>query len=91
MFDKSTRTLIAMLLERDAVNSISGSLEDGRCWTVSIHRPNLFRDNVTYDGCIAGAYSADFTGSTLDETLGKMAAYLADEAELAEMVGRATA
>lgn len=91
MFDKSTRTLIAMMFERSTVDEISGSLPDGRRWDVCIRRPNLFRDDVSYDGCITGAYSADFRGDTLDETLDKLDAYLAEEAEIAEMLQGVTA
>lgn len=86
MFDKSTRTLMAMLFQRSAIREFSGSLPDGRFFTVSIHRAELWRDDPSYDGYIAGAYSADFVGDTLDETLNKMDAYLAAEAEVAELL-----
>lgn len=90
MFDKSTRTLMAMLFERSSVDEISGKLEDGRRWEVNISRPNLFRGYTHYDGYIAGAYSEDFRGDTLEETLDKMDAWLAEDqaarAKLMEVV-----
>lgn len=91
MFDKSTRTLMAMMFERSTVDEINGKLEDGRRWDVNIRRPNLFRGYTYYDGCIAGAYSEDFRGDTLDETLDKMDAYLAELAEVNAMLKEATA
>lgn len=90
MFDKSTRTLMAMMFERSTVDEINGKLEDGRRWDVNIRRPNLFRGYTYYDGCIAGAYIEDFRGDTLDETLDKMDDWLAeDEAIKAEIRGEA--
>ncbi len=77
MFDKSTRTLMAMMFERSTVDEISGKLEDGRRWDVDIRRPNLFQGYTYFDGYIDGAYGEDFRGDTLDETLDKMDAYLA--------------
>ena len=79
MFDKSTRTLMAMLFDRSTVDEIDGKLEDGRGWSVNCLRPTPFLDYTFYDGYIAGAY-ADFRGDTLDETLDKMNAWLADDA-----------
>ena len=79
MFDKATRTLRAMLFERSTVDEIDGKLEDGRGWSVNCRRPTPFLDYTFYDGYIAGAY-ADFRGDTLDETLDKMNAWLADDA-----------
>ena len=79
MFDKSTRTLMAMLFDRSTVDEIDGKLEDGRGWSVNCRRPTPFLDYTFYDGYIAGAY-ADFRGDTLDETLDKMNAWLADDA-----------
>ena len=78
MFDKATRTLMAMLFERTTFDEYSGKLEDGRDWSVNCRRPNLFHDYTYYDGYIAGAYQ-DFRGDTLDETLDKMNAWLADD------------
>ena len=78
MFDKSTRTLIAMLFERSTVNEISGKLDDGRGWSVNVRRPNLFQGCTFYDGYIAGSYQ-DFRGDTLEETLDKMTAWLDQE------------
>lgn len=78
MFDKSTRTLMAMLFDRSTVDEIDGKLEDGRGWSVNCRRPTPFLDYTFYDGYIAGAY-ADFRGDTLDETLDKMNAWLADD------------
>lgn len=89
MFDKSTRTLIAMLFERSTIDEVSGALEDGRRWDVSIHRPNLFRDDVSYEGYITGAYNTDFRGDSLDETLDKLDAYLAEETEITAMLRKA--
>lgn len=91
MFDKSTRTLMAMLFERSAIDEISGKLDDGRRWNVTIRRRNLFRDCVSYDGCIAGAYSEDFRGDTLDETLNKLEAHLAEMSEIDDLLKGATA
>lgn len=39
MFDKSTRTLMAMLFERTTVDEIDGKLDDGRRWSVNCRRP----------------------------------------------------
>ncbi len=90
MFDKSTRTMMAMMFERSTVDEINGKLDDGFYWYVHIYRPNLFQGYTYYDGFIAGAYSEDFRGDTLDETLDKMDAWLAeDEAIKAEIRGEA--
>lgn len=86
MFDKTTRTLIAMMFERSTVDEISGKLDDGRRWDVDIRRPDLFRDYTYYDGFIAGAYGADFRGDTLDETLDKMNAWLASESAAMNLI-----
>lgn len=88
MFDKSTRTLMAMLFQRNAVDEISGKLEDGRGWSVNCRRPNLSRSETCYDGYIARCYE-DFRADTLDETLDMMNAYLAAEAEATELMQEA--
>ena len=86
MFNKATRTLMAMLFERSTVDEIDGKMEDGRAWHVNIRRPNLFQGYTSYDGYIAGAYSEDFRGDTLEETLDKMEAwFFEDEAIKAEL------
>lgn len=79
MFDKSTRTLIAMLFERGTINEVDGILEDGRRWSVTKHGPSLYCDFVFYSGWLAGEYREDFHGDTLDETLEKMNAWFAEE------------
>lgn len=89
MFDKSFRTITAMQFERSIVDEVSGKLPDGRNWSITIRRPNLFRDETYYDGYIAGAYSADFSGDTLDEAFDAMEAWLADEAEVKAMIRKA--
>lgn len=80
MFDKSTRTLIAMLFERGTINEVDGILEDGRRWSVTKHGPSLFCDYVFYSGWLAGEYREDFRGDSAEETLDKMNAWLADDA-----------
>lgn len=86
MFNKATRTLMAMLFDRSTVDEIDGKMEDGRAWHVNIRRPNLFQGYTFYDGYIAGAYSEDFRGDTLEETLDKMEAWFSeDEAIKAEL------
>lgn len=89
MFDKATRTLMAMLSER-GFDEFSGKLEDGRGWSVNVRRPNLFQGYTFYDGYIAGCYD-DFRGDTLDETLDKMNAYLAAQLVALVLVTEATA
>lgn len=84
MFDKSTRTLMAMMFERSTVNDISGKMEDGRGWSITCYRPNLFRDDTHYEGYIQGVYHEDFSGDTVDEALDKMQAWLAEEMEAKE-------
>ena len=79
MFDKATRTPMAMLFERGTINKVDGILEDGRRWSVTKHGPNLFCDYVFYSGWLAGEYCEDFRGDTLEETLDKMAAWLDQE------------
>lgn len=78
MFDKATRTLMAMLFELSTVDEIDGKLDDGRRWSVNCRRPTPFLDYTFYDGYISGSYQ-DFRGDTLDETLDKMNAWLADD------------
>ena len=78
MFNKATRTLMAMLFERSTVDEIDGKLEDGRAWHVNIRRPNLFQGYTFYDGYIAGEYSDDFRGDTLEETLDKMETWFSE-------------
>ena len=81
MFDKSTRTLMAMLFQRGLVTEIDGVIPDTeRRWNVCCYRPNLFRDETHYEGFISGVYGIDdFRGDTLDETLDKMEALIATE------------
>lgn len=80
MFDKATRTLIAMLFERGTINEVDGILVDGRRWSVTKHGPSLFCDYVFYAGWLAGEYREDFRGDSSEETLEKMEAYLKQEA-----------
>lgn len=88
MFDKATRTLMAMLFERGAVDEIEGKTADGSRWSVDCHRPNLFQDYTYFDGYVSGAYNEDFRGDTLEETLNKMDAWLEeDEAIKAKIRG----
>ena len=88
MFDKATRTLMAMLFERGAVDEIEGETADGSRWSVDCHRPNLFQDYTYFDGYVSGAYNEDFRGDTLEETLNKMDAWLEeDEAIKAKIRG----
>lgn len=79
MFDKATRTLIAMLFERGTINEVDGILEDGRRWSVTKHGPSLFCDYVFYAGWLAGEYCEAFRGDSSEETLEKMNAWLAEE------------
>lgn len=89
-FAITDRTLIKMLFERGTVDEIDGKLPDGRTWSVTVIRPNLWRDYTFFDGYIAGAYSEDFRGATLDETFAKMEAWLEEEtATQIELCGRA--
>lgn len=72
MFDKSTRTLMKMLFERGAVTEISGVCKVRRWqrkWTVVYHPVNDFRDEAYYTGTVAGVYSLEAEGLTLDEAL----------------------
>lgn len=81
MFDKSTRTLMAMLFERGAISEIEGRLDEVSCWTVTHRTKNQWRDDDYYDGWVTGApYTADFRGDTVDEVLDKLEAYLQQEA-----------
>ena len=77
MFDEFTRNLMAMLFERSTINEFSGRLEDGRIYTIDCRR----MDDVYFEGYIDDACQ-DFRGDTLDETLDKMDAYIAHEADL---------
>ena len=79
MFDKSTRTLIAMLFERGTINEVDGILEDGRRWSVTKHGPSLYCDFVFYSGWLAGEYREDFHGDSAEETMEKMNAWFAEE------------
>lgn len=79
MFDKSTRTLIAMLFERGTINEVDGILEDGRRWSVTKHGPSLYCDFVFYSGWLAGEYREDFHGDSAEETMKKMNAWFAEE------------
>lgn len=89
-FAITDRTLIKMLFERGTVDEIDGKLPDGRTWSVTVHRPYLWRDYTFFDGYIAGAYSEDFRGDTLDETFAKMEAWLEEETVTKiELCGRA--
>lgn len=88
MFSKTTRTLMAMLFERSTVDEIDGKLEDGRSWSVNVRRPNLFQGCTFYDGYIAGAYSEDFRGDTLDETLDNMESWLEADAVIKAEIRR---
>lgn len=89
-FAITDRTLIKMLFERGAADNIEGKLPDGRTWSVTVIRPNLWCDYTFFDGYIAGAYSEDFRGDTLDETFAKMEAWLEEEtATQIELCGRA--
>jgi hypothetical protein len=90
MFDKATRTLIAMLFERSTVDEIDGNLDDGRGYSVNCRRPTPYLDYTFYDGYIAGCYD-DFRGDTLEETLDKMNAYLAAHPVAMVLVTEATA
>lgn len=88
MFNKATRTMMAMLFDRSTVDEIDGKMEDGRAWHVNIRRPNLFQDYTYFDGYVSGAYNDDFRGGTLEETLDKMEAWFsADKAIKAELKG----
>lgn len=89
MFDKSFRTITAMQFERSIVDEVSGKLPDGRNWSITIRRPNLFRDETYYDGYITGAYNEDFSGDTLDDAFNAMEAWLAAEAEAEVMIRKA--
>ena len=86
MFDKATRTLMAMLFERGAVDEIEGKTADGSRWSVDCHRPNLFQDYTYFDGYVSGAYNEDFRGDTLEETLSKMDTWMEEKAGAVEMV-----
>ena len=79
MFDKSTRTLIAMLFERGTINEVDGKLEGGRSWSVTKHGPSLFCDYVFYSGWISGEYREDFHGDSAEETKDKMNAWFEEE------------
>lgn len=80
MFDKSTRTLIAMLFQRGQITEMDGELPDGRHFTISHRTKNLWRDDDYYDAWLAGVYSDDFRGDTVDETLDALEAYIREEA-----------
>ena len=86
MFDKSTRTLMAMLFQRGLVTTIDGVVPGTeRKFYIYRYDPKLFRDGPMFTGFISGLYTEDYAGATLDETLDKMETYI-DRLALEEML-----
>ena len=71
MFDKATRTLMAMLFERGTVSEMHGIYKDGfheRRWEIIFRPKNIFRDDAYFDVSLSGCYDWK-TADTLDEAL----------------------
>ena len=78
MFDKSTRTLMAMLFQRGAINEVNTTTKlNGFVHHVSIRlfRADMWRDDDYYMATISG-WEDDFIGHTLDEALDQLQEYI---------------
>jgi hypothetical protein len=79
MFDKSTRTLMAMLFQRGLVTTIDGVVPGTeRKFYVYHYGPNIISENDYYTGWISGIYGVVCDGSTLNEALDKLEAVVAN-------------
>lgn len=75
MFSKTDRTLMSMVFQRGMVTSMNGIIPGtDRAFYVSYYNAGAFRDAHFYTGFIAGHYTEDYYGETLDETLDKIEA-----------------
>jgi hypothetical protein len=81
MFDKSTRTLMAMLMQRGMTEMSRTFNINGfdRHVSIQVYRADLWRDEDYYTATISG-WEDPFTGSTLDEVLDQLQDYI-DECE----------
>lgn len=77
MFDKSTRTLMAMLFQRGITEMDSTVTVCGfeRHVAVRLFRADMWRDEDYYMATISGRED-EFTGSTLDEVLDQLQEYI---------------
>lgn len=79
MFDKSTRTLMAMLFQRGIVTTIDGIVTGTeRKFYIYRYGPGIVNDHEYYTGWVSGVYTADCSGDTLEETLDKLEAVIAN-------------
>jgi len=77
-FATTDRTLMKMLFERGLVKSINGIIPGtDRAFYVYYYDTGNFSDAPFFSGFIAGRYTDDYYGETLDETLDKMEAIIA--------------
>lgn len=77
MFDKTTRTLMAMLFQRGIKEMNTTVTVNGFERHVAIHhyRADLWRDDDCYMATISG-WEDEFTGETLDEVLDQLQDYI---------------
>ena len=93
MFDKTDRTLMAMLFKRGTIKEMDTTVD---IWGferhVAIHhyRADLWRDDDYYMATISG-WEDEFTGETLDEVLDQLDAYIEECKAAHERVTRRTA
>ena len=77
MFDKSTRTLMAMLFQR-GITEMDTTITIGgfeRHVAVRLFRADMWRDEDYYMATISGRED-EFTGTTLDEVLDQLQEYI---------------
>ena len=80
MFDKSNRTLMAMLFDRWTIKEMCSTINIygfERHIRIRCFRAEMFRDEDYYMASISG-WEDDFVGSTLDEVLDQLQAYIND-------------
>lgn len=78
MFDKTARTLMAMLFERGTIKEMDTTVTlNGFEKHVAVHhfRADMWRDDDCYMATISG-WEDEFIGSTLDEVLDQLQEYI---------------